>query len=202
MTKYVLNSGGVTSSPDKAKKFFSEVVRDLGEKPKILLCFFAIPREDWEEKFAKDVQELPQYFSQNIKPEFTLAFPDNFVEQIKNTDAIYIHGGDDQLVMYWLKKFDIPKIWEDKVIATNSASSHALSTYFWTCDWRQCMDGLGILSIKFLAHFHSDYGSLDPRGQINWEDAKEALENYKDKTLSLYALEEGDFIVKKYQYSS
>ena len=63
-----------------------------------------------------------------------MAFPATFEEQIKNSDAVYIHGGDDHLIQYWLRKFNIPKIWDGKVVAASSASSHALSKHFWTCD--------------------------------------------------------------------
>ena len=53
---------------------------------------------------------------EGIEAKFELAIPDAFVEQIKQADAIYLHGGDDHLVQYWLKQFDIPKIWEGKKV--------------------------------------------------------------------------------------
>ena len=160
MTKYVLNSGSVGSYPELAKKFFAEVVDGLGNNPKLLICCFANPREDWEEKFAKDTTNT-EFFPEDVTPEFELAFPETFEAQIADCDAMYIHGGDDHLLQYWLKQFDLPKIWDGEVVATNSASSHAVSTHFWTCDWRQIMDGLGILPVRYLAHYESEYGSDD-----------------------------------------
>lgn len=195
MTKYVVNSGGIKNYPEKANKFFTEVLSGLGNNPKILMCFFATLREYWEEKYKENLEILPHFFNKEIKPTFELAFPNTFESQIKECDVIYIHGGDDHLVQYWLKKFNLPEIWEGKVVVTSSASSHALSKQFWTCDWRQCMDGLGILPIKFLAHFKSEFGSNDPRGPINWEKAYQELEEYGDKKLPIYALEEGDYRV-------
>ena len=121
----------------------------------------------------------------DIEPVFEMAMPDKFEEQLQQNDAIYIHGGDDHLMQYWLKQFDIPKIWDGKVVATNSASSHALSKHFWTCDWRQLMDGLGILPIKFLAHYKSEYGEDDPRGPIDWGTALKELESYGDTSLPI-----------------
>ena len=195
MTKYVVNSGNMKNYPEKTKKFFAEVVRDLGVNPKILLCFFANVREDWEERFDEDSKILKDFFQSDINPTFSLAMPDSFKNQVQESDAVYIHGGDDHLLQYWLKQFDAPNIWEGKVVATNSASSHALAKHFWTCDWRKCMDGLGILSIKFLAHFKSDFGATDPRGPIDWDAAYKELEAYGDKNLPIYALEEGDYEV-------
>ena len=195
MTKYVLNSGAVGKYKEKAEKFFAEIVRDLGNTPKILICLFAVARENWEEKFQEDLEEIPPYLPQGITASFELAMTDTFAEQVKECDVVYIHGGDDVLVQYWFKKMNVPEVWEGKVVATNSASSDALATYFWTGDWRQIMEGLHILPIKILPHFNSDYGATGPRGPIDWEKAKETLEAYGEKDLPVYALEEGDFVV-------
>lgn len=194
MTKYLLNSGGIQNSPDKGEKFFREVLSGYGSSPRLLICAFAQPREDWEEKYAEDVCFFQKLFDGDIQPILDLAFPDMFEEQVHRSDAIYIHGGDDHLVQYWFKKFDLPKLFDGKTVATNSASSHAMSCYFWTCDWRQNMEGLGILPIKFLAHFKSDYGKDDPRGPIDWDAAYSLLQEYGDKDLPIYALQEGEYI--------
>lgn len=193
MTKYIFNSGGISNAADRGATFFNEIVRGLGTQPKLLFCFFAAPREEWEEKFQIYKAGFTELLPPGFQPNFELASPDKFVAQVKVADAIYLHGGDDHLVQYWLRKFDIPKIWESKTVATNSASSDALSVSFWTCDWRQCMNGLGILPIKFLPHYKSDYGKDDPRGPIDWDAAYQKLSDYGDKSLPIYALKEGEY---------
>jgi len=195
MTKYVINYGNVSGNFEKAKTFFVEVLKGLSNEPKILLCFFAVGREYWETKFAEKSELLPSFFPQNIHPKFIMAMPDSFERQCAESDVIYIQGGDDYLVQYWLEQFDLAKIWDGKVVATSSASSHALSKEFWTCDWRQCKEGMGILPIKFLAHYKSEYGATDPRGPIDWKRAYKELEEYGDKSLPIYALKEGEFEV-------
>ncbi len=194
MTKYILNSGSVGGYPKLAKKFFAEMVDGFGNTPKVLICCFANPREDWEEKFNNDKANT-DFFPKGVTPIFELAYPDKFEEQIKWCDAIYIHGGDDHLLQYWLRRFDLPKIWEGKSVATNSASTHTMSKHFWTCDWRKTMDGLGILPIRFLAHYKSSYGDDDSRGPIDWGKAYSELEEYGDKSLPIHALKEGEYIV-------
>ena len=57
------------------------------------------------------------------------------------------------------------------------------------------MDGLGLLPIKFLAHYESGYGKDDPRGAIDWQQAYKELESYGDTSLPIYAPREGEFIV-------
>ena len=195
MTKYILNSGGSRNYPDRAKKFFAELVKGLGNNPRLLICYFAQPREDWEKSFAGDKETLFNFFPAGVQSVLEMAFPDTFVEQIKNSDVVYIHGGDDHLVQYWLKQFDIPKVWEGKVVAVSSASSNALSKHFWTCDWRMLKEGLGILPIKFLAHYESAYGANDPRGPVDWHTGLEELKKYGDPALPIHALHEGEFVV-------
>ncbi|MFA5023939.1 MAG: Type 1 glutamine amidotransferase-like domain-containing protein [Patescibacteria group bacterium] len=195
MTKYILNSGGSKNQPEKAILFHQEIIKGLGKTPRVLFCFFAEKRGYWEEKFAVYGQRFLDSMSQKISPQLELAMPDKFIEQLKNNDAIIIHGGDDYLLQSWLKQYEIPNIWKDKVVAASSAGSNALAKYFWTCDWRQCLDGLGILPIKFLPHYKSSYGESDPRGLMNWDKAYQELAAYGDKSLPIYALEEGDFII-------
>ncbi len=194
MTKYILQSGGLKNSKDKGGDFFNEVIKDLGKNPKILYCLFAQPRENWD-KFFVYKEGLVDLIDSEIKPHFELAMPDRFEEQIKNSDAIMIQGGDDHLLKYWLKQFDIPKVWQGKVIAGSSAGSDALCNSFWTADWRKCMDGLGIIPVKFIPHYKSEYGADDHRGPIDWEKAYKDLGDYGDTSLPIHALEEGKFVV-------
>lgn len=108
---------------------------------------------------------------------------------------ILIQGGDDHLLQYWLKQFDVSNIWKNKVVAGSSAGSNALCKHFWTCDWRMCMNGLGIVPVKFIPHFQSDYGNGDSRGPIDWDKAYKELESYRDTSLPTHALKEGNFMV-------
>lgn len=195
MTKYILNSGSLKDNPEKTVKFNKEIVKGLGKKPNILFCFFAVAREQWEERFAAYTKNFLKSMDNDINPKFELALPDKFVDQLKNTDAIIIFGGDDKLLLSWLKQYNLPKIWKDKIVAGSSAGSDALVTQFWAIDWRQVMDGLGILPIKFIPHYKSTFGQDDTRGPINWKNAYTELNNYGNKSLPIHALEEGDFII-------
>lgn len=195
MTKYVLNSGGIKNQPELKRKFHREIVKDRGAQPAFLLCNFAQPREFWESKFDDYVSAIVEDMPDTVRPSFTLGMPNNFATQCQAADIIYFHGGDDHLLQYWMGTFNITELFKDKVVATNSASSNLLSTHYWTCDWRECGDGFGILPIKFIPHFNSDFGNVDPRGPIAWQAAYEELEKYGDKSLPLHALKEGEYVV-------
>jgi peptidase E len=194
MTRYVLNSGGLRNQPEKAVKFYRELIKGVGDNPRFLLCYFAQPREGWERKMPDHVKSITEAIPE-MPLKFELAFSDKFVEQIKSNDIVMLYGGDDTLLQYWLRQYDLPEIWKDKVVGGSSAGSDALCQNFWTCDWRKCSDGLGILPIRFIPHFNSEYGKADPRGPIDWKKAHDELSEYGDRSLPIYALEEGDFIV-------
>jgi hypothetical protein len=167
----------------------------LSNAPKFLLCNFAQSREYWEVKFAGYSNSIAEDMLDSVKPTFELAMPDAFVEQCKRADVIYFHGGDDHLLQYWMKQYDLADLFKDKVVATNSASSDMLATNYWTCDWRQCANGLGILPIKFIPHCQSDFGDTDPRVPIEWQKAYEDLAAYGHESLPVHALKEGEYIV-------
>ncbi len=193
MTKYFLQSGGVMKHPDKRIKFHRALVGDL-KNPKILVCMFGQLRENWEERydlFCKTITEdLP-----GVEPIFKMAMPKTFEEDCKSNDIIYMQGGDCDLSKYWLRQFDLEKIWKDKIVSGNSGTSYILAKHYWTSDWRECQDGFGIVPIKFTGHFKSDLGLDDPRGSIDWDAIYKELGAYGDTSLPVHALEEGDYIV-------
>lgn len=195
MTKYVLNSGGIKRYPELKKKFHKELIKGLGDNPKFLLCNFAQAREEWEAKFQGYCDTIVEDMPRGVKPSFELALPAAFSEQCHKADIIYIHGGDDHLLQYWMRQFDFVELFKGKVVAGNSAGSDMLATHHWTCDWRACADGLGILPIKFIPHYQSSFGDSDPRGPIDWKKAYDDLATYGDTNLPIHALKEGEFIV-------
>ena len=197
MTKYVLNSGGIKNQPEFKKKFHQELVKGLDGTPRFLLCNFAQGREYWEIKFQGYSDAIAEDMPEGVTPTFTLAMPNDFIEQCKRAHVIYFHGGDDHLLKYWMSQFDMVGMFKDKVVATNSASSNMLATHYWTCDWRQCGDGFGVVPIKFIPHYQSNFGNDDPRGPIDWQKAYDELAAYGDTSLPIYALKEGEFLVRE-----
>jgi peptidase E len=195
MTKYILNSGGLTAHPKLKREFHQEIIKTLSNEPHFLLVPFAQPRETWEAKFAgyqaKIAEDLPKF----MRPTFELATPSTLSKQARAADVLYIPGGDDHLLQYWMKQFDLKSLFDDKIVATNSASSDMLADSFWTCDWRSCMDGLGVVKIKFIPHYQSKYGADDPRGPIDWGKAQRELAAYGDPDLPIVALKEGEYTV-------
>ena len=195
MTKFVIQSGGLKKEPEAARRYFAELLSGLGSKPKLLWCFFATLPDDCNERFENYTELFRPFIPKGIETLNNNARVEDFETQVRNADAIYLHGGKVAPLKEILSKYNLAELFKDKSVGTNSASSMVLAKHTWSCDERKLEDGLGFFDIKFLAHFKSDYGSGDPRGPIDWDAAYQELEEYGDQNLPMYALEEGEFVV-------
>lgn len=104
---------------------------------------------------------------------------------------VYLKGGNTRQLLDLLNK---NKGWEDKLdgktIAGTSAGAEAIATYCYDIDDLALEDGLGLLPIKVIVHYQSDYNAPN----VDWEKAYHELENYKEN-LEVVTLREGEFKV-------
>lgn len=193
MTKFILAGGADRKFSTFGKRLSQEVNKTTAPRT-ILSCNFAVPREDWEEKFIAKKEWFEEHFGQGV--EVVLAMPNKFEEQVESADLIYLHGGDDTLLHYWLGKYDLSKLFSGKIVVGSSAGANALAHTYWTCDWREVQQGLGLVPGNVITHFESEeYGVFDPRGPINWGIAKEELMNALNNNYPISTLHEGEFVV-------
>lgn len=195
MTKYVINSGSLKKYPDRAEAYFSELFKGTHSNPRLLRCFFATLPNPVEDKF----KQYLDHFSLSLPRDKTIIHEcgqvDTFREQAERADVVYLHGGSVAPLMETIGRFEFEDLFKDTVVGTNSASTVLLSAHGWSCDSCKSTDGLGVWPAKVIVHYMSDYGANDPRGPIDWTEAKKELEAYGDTSLPVYALEEGDFVV-------
>lgn len=192
MIKYILVGGYVHKASDEGKAFCEELIKGIDKKPvKILDCMFARNIEDWESSLEKD----REFFNRFITDfELELADPDNFTEQVKNSDVIYLRGGYTRKIMELLtKNLDWVKELDGKVLVGTSAGADAIAKYYTVLSTKRVGDGLGLLPIKFIPHWDSDY-SDDEAHNINWQDELDKLKAYKED-LPIFTLREGEFKV-------
>lgn len=189
-TKFMLVGGYPHKAPDGGKAFAEELVKGHTEPVKFLDCLFARPEETWGKGHAQD-KEL---FGSNLPEkqlDMVLADSQIFIEQIKWADVIYIRGGSNDVLR---EALITQKGWVEalagKTLAGSSAGANMLSKYFWSPDSLQCGDGLGILPIKVIVHYGSDYNAPN----VDWEKAEAELKAYKED-LPILKLAEGQFEV-------
>lgn len=188
MTKFILIGGYPHKAADGGKAFCEELVKGKTEPVKFLDCLFARPQELWEKGHAQDIE----LFGSNL-PEKQLdmvpADPEKFIEQLKWADVVYIRGGSNEALRAALEKHPgWIEVLEGKTLAGSSAGANILSKYFWSPDSLQCHDGLGILPVKVIVHYGSEYNSPN----VDWNKAEVELRAYKDD-LPVLKLPEGGF---------
>ena len=187
-TKYILIGGQIHKAQDGGLSFCEELIKGINHRPiKILDCLFAREKDDWSDRFDKDRNF---FFSNSPDFELELASPENFIEQIRNNHVVLFQGGVPRKLISmldtagnWLKEA------QGKVLVGSSGGADTLCKYYGVGRTGNVREGLGLLPIKFIPHWKSDYGEgLD----INWDSLFEKLKSYKED-LEIVVLSEGEY---------
>jgi peptidase E len=188
--KYILHGGLYHDRPNNNIRAFGEDIIKNARKDsaKILLCTFARPKEQWHTFFEKDRDSFLVHFPDL---QFTLANPEIFVEQARDSDVIYLRGGDTQMILDTMQNIDGWKeILQGKIVVGESAGAQFFSKYYFGLKSLQIEEGFGLLPIKVIVHWDSDYNAP----HIDWMKAESELNNYEED-LPVYKLKEGEFMV-------
>lgn len=184
MTKYILHGGNEEHMKGDDKKFYAEIVKDLPEPVKILLVFYAIDKDRWDEKFEIIKNNFAK--STNKKVELIIADEDidKFIQLVKNSDVIYLRGGDFSPLLNKLNKINnLDELLKNKVVMGASAGCYVLAKYFYSRRHDKIFNGLGVLPIKSTCH----YSDL-------LKDKLEELKKYKED-LEVVILPENKYVV-------
>lgn len=157
-TKFILH-GGLAGEPNsKNDEFFKEIFKDTPQKVKILLVYFTKEKSRHEGIFKEDA---PQFEKNKGDKEIFLEIAEEelFMQQIKNADVIYLHGGKTYRLLGALNKYpDFKKAVEGKTVAGESAGAYALSTCFYSKSEGGIFEGLGLVPVKTICHYDGENG--------------------------------------------
>ena len=138
------------------RSFFVEILKDEPNKVNVLLVYFATEENAWEDKFEGG----KEWFSrQNTDKEFNfvLATIEDFMEQLKDADVVYLHGGNTALLLKALKKYpEFVNRVGGKTIAGSSAGAYALSKYFISNSQTKLSEGLGLVPVRLRCHYDKE----------------------------------------------
>lgn len=166
----------------------------LNRPVKILSCFFSQPKNDWEEKFEGFKPFFARAFGADVECE--LANPDKFIEQIKRSDVIYLHGGSSHRLKAVLKRYDgLQSYFSNKIVIGSSAGANYLSKVGWSPNLREVIRGSGMVPISVLVHYGSTFADDEVLGPISWEEALRQLEEITPDNSKIALLKEGEFII-------
>lgn len=191
MTKFILMGGYISRASDGGKAFCEELIEGFDQPVRILDCMFARPKDSWAVAFEED----KLFFAKNLRMKIlvTLADPAAFTEQVHNADAVYLRGGSTESLLGMLAAapgWDKELI--GKTLAGSSAGAMAIVASSYSLDALKCRDGLGLLPIKVIPHWKSDYNTPN----VDWDKALDDMKAYGDQTAEVLTIGEGEFVVR------
>ena len=156
LTKFILHGGYADHINEKNDKFFQEILNVEKSKLKILLVYFAKDISRYNELKEKNINQFNR--SKGEKDlELEVAYEDRFVEQVKNSDIVYLHGGDNLKLLKFLEKYDgLEELFRGKVIAGESAGAYVLSVCFYDKIGERLIEGLGFTPVKTICHYRGE----------------------------------------------
>jgi hypothetical protein len=155
----------------------------------MLICLFGNNPLEWTERF----KQITAMFAKHLpNTGFELAHPEYFKYQISKADIIYMNDGDNLIMEHIMRQFtNLDTAFLDKTVVASSAGANILSTDYYTPTYSMVRQGLGVLPIKFMAHYGAPLPHIPP---TDWQAAKQALAIHGDTTQPLFTLGEGEFI--------
>ncbi len=179
MTKYILHGGFTRTKNELNRTFFEEIVRDVPDGGVVLLVYFASQNPNDRERAEEDTTSLKeQSGGKNLT--FVLANEEDFVEQVKHADALYMRGGSTPKLLTTLRKYpDLKTLFQGKTVAGSSAGAYAIGRYSPFHDDEsggEIREGLGLLPLRVACHYESPNLSPNPGAFAKLQDMAQELE--------------------------
>ena len=164
MTKYIV-CGGVDKTDTfekrivKIRDFYNEIISGSSEKVKILLCTFAKEDADMSNSVDKVKKIFLSISNKNV--EFKISNNVNFQEQIIGADIVFFLGGRTEKLLNSINKYEnIKYLFENKIVAGESAGANILCTESYSPRDQKITKGLSLLPIKIIPHYKQEYQDI------------------------------------------
>lgn len=190
MTKYILQGGGMKEF--SVRKYINQwkVFKLIPPKSKVLVVFFARPKETWATLYNK-IKNLRFVFGR-WDIDYVLASDDTaeFLRQIQECDVLYFRGGSTPMLQKKLAEIsDFKQRLKDKIVIGSSAGSLVFTKYYYDQDYDQIFEGLNFLNVKMITHYKSKGAYAGTSG----DDKLKMLKEHKEE-LPIYAIRETEFV--------
>lgn len=163
MTKFILHGGFTRRENELNRSFYEEVVRDVPEGGTVLLCYFASREADNSDKYQEDSQSLTTQ-AHGKKLTFLFATENDFIQQLKHADAVYIRGGSTSKLLRILRNYpDFKESLVGKTVAVSSAGAYVIASYGPSHAKGEVREGLHLLPLRVVCH----YGSMELPPNLN-----------------------------------
>lgn len=171
MTKYILAGGNDLRHDDYGRRVAVEVYRDLPRPVRLVSCFFATPSEFWNVKAKTWRPWFECHFGGDVIWEY--ARSGDFLDKVKASDVVYLHGGDNDLLHRALDEYaELPAQFDGKIVIGSSAGANYLSRHFWRRHHQEFGRGRGIVPLSIMVH----YGANEPGAPVtDWDEVETEL---------------------------
>ncbi|MCR4279696.1 MAG: Type 1 glutamine amidotransferase-like domain-containing protein [Candidatus Zambryskibacteria bacterium] len=154
-TRFILQGGFPKDGKQENDAFFREILSTAPQEAKILLVLFSKEADRVEKNTKEDIEQFVKNGG-GRRLTFEVATEDKFIEEIRNSDVVYLHGGNTGKLLETLRKFpEFSKSIEGKIIGADSAGVNILCAAFFSLSLG-VGEGLGVLPIKVLCHYKEE----------------------------------------------
>lgn len=188
MTTYILYGGRTKIDSANNRLFFKQFTDKVAKnKVKILLCYWARDKKNWNESFEKDKIKI---LAQSIK-EVEINIVDTLEilpKQLKEADVLYFSGGEEESLRPYMSQLQFLKeSLHNKVFIGSSMGAFLAAKHYVLSLSDQndgvVYDGLGLVPYNILCHWNIEMN----------KDKKIAMLKEKDPQTPLLFIDEEKF---------
>tara|TARA_Y100001935_G_scaffold240590_1_gene229251 strand:- start:412 stop:996 length:585 start_codon:yes stop_codon:yes gene_type:complete len=155
-TKFILHGGYTGEENNLNQGYFSEMIANVPDGGNMLLVYFASKDEKVDEKYKQDYSRIKSLLKNGKEIVVLRATEENFIQEVKNADVIYIRGGDTQKLKSVLDKYpEFVEVIKGKTISGSSAGAYVLSKYYFTNSQNKVLEGCGCIPVRIICHYES-----------------------------------------------
>lgn len=180
MTKIILHGGYSMHADERNNAFYREMLASVPRHDaNVLVAYFAKDEGDAMAKFPREQQRFLDN-AEGKSLSIRLATQENFINEIKDADILYLGGGKSLRLLNLLKSYpDFKNAIKGKVVAGESAGANVLSKYFYSKTEGGVFEGLGVVPIRFCPHFDHRPEAVDALSKYSPELPEVLLNEYE-----------------------
>lgn len=189
MITYVLHGGNTkidSVSNDVFFKQFTDVV--LKDNVKILLCYWAREKNNWNERFEIDKAKILKQATKQVEINLVDTV-ENLFTKLKDADVLFMSGGEEEYLRPYISKLlQLKDALNDKVYIGSSMGAFLPSKHYVLSlngeNTDAVFDGLSLIPYNVLCHWNIEKN----------KDKKISMLKEKDPQTQILLLEEEKFI--------
>lgn len=188
MTTFLLHGGATSKQNENNNQFFKQLVELVPKNEvHVVLCYWARPKDEHKQLISRDSETISNQTNKHIIFH-TAVNPSHLSKLLEACDALYVAGGDDQLIEPYYKELDFLKDkLKNKIYAGSSMGAFLVSeSYVLSYDSQDdnsVHTGVGLLPIQILCHWDVE---------TKKQQKITLLTNYSDKPI--ISLDECNFV--------